>query len=338
MRRGAAPLPRSPAALSRLACCTLSLTLFATCASEPPRAQKAALSAGVVARVDGEPIYAETVTSIAKAQGVSAEAALQKATFDALIAREARARGFDQRSHTELSARLASVLIEDLMRDARSKGEPTDDELGPLVEARWLELNRPDGVVVAQIVVLVPEQADAAADDAAQAIARKARAAVALVQPDVRKAPAPDFGPTGGPFKPDPIAPLFQDLGTSVEHEGFEIRAEFLPPFGADGYVQQPELMTLDQAFVKASFALGARGDLSEPVRSKSGWHVILLLGKTKGYQAPKSELLARFGEIIVEERARNELAAIVARGRKEHDASIARNTDELTQQVKVGR
>ena len=87
-----------------------------------------------------------------------------------------------------------------------------------------------------------------------------------------------------------------------------------------------------------ASFALGARGDLSEPVRSKSGWHVILLLGKTKGYPAPKSELLARFGEIIVEERARNELAAIVARGRKEHDASIARNTDELTQQVKVGR
>jgi hypothetical protein len=315
--------------------------LVACSGGEAPQAQKAALSAGVVARVDGEPIHAETVAAIARAQGVSTEEALRKATFDALVAREARARGFDRSAQTEVSAQLASLLIAEVAREARAKGEPTDDELGPFVEGRWWELNRPDGVVVAQIVVQTPKiaETDPATDEAALAIARKVRAAVAVVQPDVRKSEAPDFSLKAGPFKPDPIYPLFQDLGLAVEHEGFQLSANAIPPFGADGYVQKPgELEMVDQRFVKGAFALEARGDLSEPVRSDSGWHVILMLGKTKGYQAPRADLLARFGEIVVEERARNALADIVARGRKEHDAAIERNTDELTLQVKVGR
>ena len=317
------------------------LCASAACAGEAPKAQKAALSAGVVARVDGEPIYAETVASIAKAQAVSTEAALEKATFDALVAREARARGLDRKRRAEVSGVLAGALIEEIAREARAKGDPTDDELGPWIEGQWWELNRPDGVVVAQIVVRTPPigQTDPATDEAALAIARKVRTAVAVVQPDVRKAPQPDFSVTGRPFKPDPIMPLFQDLGLAVEHEGFELAANAIPPLGADGYVQKPgTLEMIEQPFVKAAFALEARGDLSEPVRSNAGWHVILLLGRTKGHQASRAEVLARFEETIMEERARNAIAAIVARGRKEQDASIERSTDELTGQVKVGR
>lgn len=316
-----------------------ALCVLDACNAEAPQAQKTALSGGVVARVDGEPIFAETVSAIAAAQGVSADDALKKATFDALVAREARAKGKGRRAQTEVSAQLASVLIAELTREAKAKGEPTEDELGPFVEGVWWELNRPDGVVVAQIVVVVPPKADAAADEAALAIARKIRAAVAVVGPEVRRAKQPDFSVTGAPFKPDPISPLFQELGLDVEHEGFQLSADALPPFGADGYLQRPgPPLMLDQRFVKGAFALKARGDLSDPVRSDSGWHVILMLGKTAGYQAPRAELLERFGEIVIEERARNALAEIVTRGRKEHDTAIERNTDELTEQVKVGR
>jgi hypothetical protein len=328
-------------AAPRPLCLLVALGLQACSASEAPQAQKAALSAGVVARVDGEPIYAETVAAIAAAQGVTPEVALQKATFDALVAREARARGVERRRQRQVSAELARMLIADVAAEARAQGAPTDEELGPYVEGLWWELNRPEGAVVVQIVVPTPPiaETDAATDEAALAIARKIRAAVAVLQEEVRKTPPHDFSVMAGPFKPDPIFPRFEELGLAVPHAGFEVKAQTMPPFGLDGYLQKPgQVDMLDNTFVKSAFALPARGDLSEPVRSNAGWHVIMMLGRTKGYQASRTEVLARLGDVVIEERARNAIAAIVARGRKEHDASIERSTDELTQQVKVGR
>lgn len=311
-------------------------------ASEPPRAQRTSLSAGVVARVDGEPIYAETVVAIASAQGDTAERALEKATFDALVAREASARGLGEQAHFEVSARLARALIEELASEARAKGPPTDDELGPYIEGRWWALDRPDAVVVMHAVVLAPKVAavDAATDAKALALARKIREAVEPVQAAVRAVAPPDFSVVPNvAFKRDPELERFQELAQSVDKGDLQVVVEHPGPVASHNYVVDTSNITmLDTPFVKAAFSLEKRGDLSEPVRSDAGYHVILLLGRLPGYTAPRAETVALFEKAILDDRVRAALERLVAQGRKQGGVSIERSADELISQVKVGR
>ena len=71
----------------------------------------------------------------------------------------------------------------------------------------------------------------------------------------------------------------------------------------------------MDPAFTQAVFALGKVGDVSEPVKSRFGWHVIRLDGRrgggTRPYDDVKAEIVADLRKAYVEERRAARIAEL---------------------------
>jgi peptidyl-prolyl cis-trans isomerase C len=81
---------------------------------------------------------------------------------------------------------------------------------------------------------------------------------------------------------------------------------------GALGWFSEKEM---DPAFGAAAFALAKPGDLSEPVQSQFGWHIIRLDGKrpatTKTYEEARASILAELKRRQVMEKRDDAIAAI---------------------------
>jgi peptidyl-prolyl cis-trans isomerase C len=81
---------------------------------------------------------------------------------------------------------------------------------------------------------------------------------------------------------------------------------------GALGWFAQKDM---DPAFGAAAFALAKPGDLSEPVQSKFGWHVIRLEGKraasVKSYEEAREGVMAELRRRFVEEKREAAIGAI---------------------------
>jgi peptidyl-prolyl cis-trans isomerase C len=86
---------------------------------------------------------------------------------------------------------------------------------------------------------------------------------------------------------------------------------------GTLGWFTQKEM---DPAFGEAAFALRNTGDLSEPVLSQFGWHVIRLDGKrpaaVRPYEEARDEILAQLRKRYVDEK-KDEVLAVIRRDPK---------------------
>ncbi|MFO1311896.1 MAG: peptidylprolyl isomerase [Burkholderiales bacterium] len=101
---------------------------------------------------------------------------------------------------------------------------------------------------------------------------------------------------------------------------------------GALGWFSQKDM---DPAFATAAFALVNVGDLSEPVQSQFGWHIIRLDGKRPGalkpYPEARDQILAELRKRAIEERREAAVNAI----RRDPQASINREAvGALTPQI----
>ena len=101
---------------------------------------------------------------------------------------------------------------------------------------------------------------------------------------------------------------------------------------GTLGWFSQKDM---DPAFANAAFALAKVGDLSEPVQSQFGWHIIRLDGKAPGavkpYEQARDQIMAELRRRAIEEKREAAVAAI----RKDPQASIDREAvSALTPQV----
>lgn len=101
---------------------------------------------------------------------------------------------------------------------------------------------------------------------------------------------------------------------------------------GSLGWFSQKDM---DPAFASAAFALAKVGDLSEPVQSQFGWHIIRLDGKQPGtvkpYEQARDQILSELRKRAIEDKREAALAAI----RKDPQASINREAvAALTPQV----
>jgi len=94
---------------------------------------------------------------------------------------------------------------------------------------------------------------------------------------------------------------------------------------GQLGWFSEKEM---DAGFAKGAFALAKAGDLSEPVQSQFGWHVIRLDGKrppsVKTYEEARDQIMAELRRRYVEEKR----DAVISTIRRDPKATV--NTDAV--------
>jgi peptidylprolyl isomerase len=178
------------------------------------------------------------------------------------ILAEARQQGWEKKPDIQFQmerARDAALLQSYVNNLARPPATyPSEDEIKAYYEASKDSLTLPPEYLLAQLFVAVPEGVDTAAAAAAQ---KKAIDLAARVQ----KAPA-DF--------------------SKVAREASEHK-ESAAKGGELGWVPEPQLLPEIRAVVTRM----AKGDVSQPIRSASGWHVVRLMDRKPSSVRPLAEV-----------------------------------------------
>jgi hypothetical protein len=295
-----------------------ALACSANGAAPAPLAHHARLSPGVVAQVGPEQVTPSTVQRIAQAQGVSLHAALAAAVGDALFAVAARAR-FADRGLVPVAERsaLSRAVLEQLKTDALARGPATDAELADLTARRWQDFDRPPSTRTTHAVVLVDSPAS---DATARAVAERVHLAVLGISD----------------------AEAFMTAARAVPHEGVEVRVERLPAVTPDGRTYYPEGAPpeasdqhFDPAFATAANALQV-GQISEPVKSRFGYHVILCEARLPELRVPIAERRVRLNDQLQKQRAEAAKQALLRQLTAGSTVQIARAADDLTARVQV--
>lgn len=330
--RGACDLRAVATAVATLA--------LASCSEKPPPPVRGQLEGDTIARVGDELITREMVTTIARAQGVSAREALDLAIFDALAASEARATTKDAPLRRRVNGALARTLIQELATEARAEGPPTDAEIGELSKQRWYEVARPEGAIGVHAVVRLSPDASADEVERATALARKIQEAVADSAKLARETVAPDNTPRRGlKAPPDPARDRFLQLASTVPSGALKVSVEPLDLLGKDGFtLNLDRRVQYDPAFVEGIFKLPSRGALSEPFRSSFGLHVVLLLDRVPGNELSLEQRRQHFESEVMHRRTTAKVDALLGQLRAstpvEQDAPTV---EGLLEQVKLG-
>lgn len=311
------------------------LLVVAGCSSDGPPPQRAELEGEAVARVGDEVITTEMVAAIASEQHLTPPEALELATFDALVAAEAKHRHLDVSKHRQLQGALARVLLGELANEARAQGPATDEEVEMFTRSKWIDVARPEAVMVVHAVVQIPKDAD----ERALAVAKRVREAVEPAAKLARETTAPDNTPRAGvPPPSDPPRDLFVRLAKEVDPNGLKLTAEPLWPIGSDNLSVQIERRDMyDPAFVSGAFKLEERGALSEPFRSDFGFHVVLLLDRLPGSMLSLDERRRYFHRLVIHERVARKVQGLLAdlRSKTVVDAEDP-SLEAMLEQVKV--
>jgi len=286
--------------------------------SGPAQAERARLPAGLAAKLGTEEIALSTVLSIARAQQLALPAARDLALRDAAFAAGARAvfAGGPVVSVVERAA-WARALLEKFKADAAARGPASDAEVNELTALRWQDFDRPETVRTTHAIALVskPEQ-----DTAARALAQQLYEAVRGVT--------------------DPQE--FIRLAQAVPHEGLETRAERLPALTLDGRAYYPEGappeladQRFDQEFSAAAHRL-AVGQISEPMKSRFGYHVILCEARLPEHRVPFEQRRTFLTSEILKGRAERAKQELLERSSRATPIVITRSVDDLTARVQV--
>jgi hypothetical protein len=330
----------------------LTLATLFGCSSDDPGASASsaavpggALPSGVVAKVGPRLVRAETVAHIARAQGLEPAAALEAAVRDALLA--VAAEGGPDAAQPEVRVGVVGVTAQALLRELWADAaapEISSEELATAAARRWIDVDRPEGFRAVHAVVQLDAKADEATRTRARELAGRIRLAVAPVAEQARAAAAPErtaaerfrFDPRG---VSDPAAEAFLRAAGSVDPAGLSVRSEALPVVAADGRVidlgAEPG-SSFAPEFAAAAAELSARGELSPPVSSSFGYHVILLLERLPARHASESELRAELRDGILADRGKRAHQQLLGQLRKGIRVEHATNVDALLAQVNV--
>lgn len=267
--------------------------VLVACRDKAPEPSRAELGGALVARAGAATVPAEMVEAVARAQGLSAEAALEALVDDAVAAERARALGLDTLRRGRLRAALAAHVVSRVRADAAARGEPTDDEVAALTRRYWRELDVGPSVRVVHAVVRTSPKEPKAEPGAARALAERIARAVAEAGGD---------------------ADAFEAAAKAVTPPaGLEVRVERLPVFAVeDGRVVEGD-GGMDLTFVRAAGALPAPGAVSAPVETPFGWHVLRLLERLPARRPPLEERRRLLAEEVRTRRAADATKAILA-------------------------
>lgn len=294
-----------------------------------------------MARVGDIVVTADAVRAIMAAQHVDARAACDLAIRDALFARAGLEQRVDVRRRRELDAARARALAEESHDAALAQGPVKREELEPFIQRDQFFVARPPAWLF--IHALVQVDAKAPEDDVKRAedVANAIHAAVLPVAEGARGAPdtaIEDILIRTGIRYAEPAYREFDAAAKSVDARGFKLTVEPVAPLAADGTSVVPEFAGehFDPAFVAAGMKLERRGDLSAPTRSLVGWHVILLMGKTRAHTLPDAELEELYRVEVIAARAKALLNQELEKLRASANATPDRNVDALLALVRV--
>lgn len=299
----------------------LALTLGAGACERtaPPEPLRGELPEGVVARVGEEQVHVETVRRIVQAQRVAPRDALDRALADAVLAQGFRAKP-DAAPVIAAAERgsLARIVLQELNRESRAAGPPTDAEVDAVVDRRWYDLARPSSVRTTHALIMAKEPAER----------ERAAALVKELAKGLRGAKDADE---------------FEARAKAFDAKGLELKVERLPPVAADGRVipdappppgEAP--VRLELPFARAANELTRVGEQSAPVETTHGYHVIRAEEHRPGMSLPAEELRKRVTPEIYAERARELERRLLDRLITEHAVRVDRAADDLTSRVRV--
>ncbi|MCP4606159.1 MAG: hypothetical protein GY847_37540 [Proteobacteria bacterium] len=223
----------------------------------------------VVARVDGIPILSKQVRELIDAVdgGLPVDEALEILIRNELLAAEARRRGFDAMNEVNHTQDIA--LVRAILKKQISEGI-NPDSLNQEKLKQYYELQKErfvHGMLrrVVHIVALVGKK-EFTKEEAAQLGSR-----IAISMRNVKSEDE------------------FIALGETFRNEySNKVNIESLPPFAV-------ETKMIVEPFVTATFALDKVGQVSPPIQTKFGWHVIYLAEelppKNRSFEEVKKEL-----------------------------------------------
>lgn len=305
----------------------LAAALLGSCApASEPKAEgprQGDLEMGVAARVGSEVVTVSQVRAMVEATGVAPEEARRRLTYDTLMAHGAKSLGYADRADvvTQRRAALARALQEQLRREAEAQ-PIADEEVNMFTQRHWLDFDRPVARRTTHAVVMPADPQDptqmAKAEEVATRIAQAVRGE-SDPKEFRRKAEAVEAGE---------MKVLVQDLGPVTE-DGRVADLASRPPPGVP-----PQ--RYDEKFAEGVFAIAGVGGQSKPVRTKFGYHVILLVE----IQPEKRVSFERRRDALTSEiqmtRLHTKLDTLIARLREQAEPSISRNANAIMQLAPV--
>lgn len=247
MRRAGARTIRLGAGLALLA-------LLATCGGGsgkgPTSGEQArghdSVGGQVISTVHGFAITVGEVAALARASGLSPQAALERLQAERLLMAEAERRGFDRDPQVREVARKAAVQ---LLLDELANAQPvTEDEVKEAYEKAGTRFNKPERRTTVHVLAKLGKEVTPEAEAAAKAYVAQRLAELAQA--------------------PDPAAFV---KGLSGKHmPEFSVKGEALPPIARGDAIAAP--------YLDATFSLSQPGTVPEPVRTAFGWHAIRVL------------------------------------------------------------
>jgi peptidyl-prolyl cis-trans isomerase C len=270
--------------------------LAVSCGAKSPGAQP---EANVVARIDGKAITLSEVQQridaldpYSKARYSSPEQRkkfLENLVRFEVLAREAEKRGYDR--DPDVQRALKNQMIQVFLRkelDEKLKAEPISDaDVAGYYKEHAAQFHQPEQVRVSQILV------------ADRALAER----IATMARSEQKHDKSDRG--------------FRAL---VEKYSID---EDSKPLGGDLTFFDRQTTQLPKALVEAAFALKEVGEVSPPVASDKGFHVLLLTQRRPGFTRPLEGVAAEIKRLILRDRRAMKQEAMVAEMRQKLKVQI---------------
>jgi peptidyl-prolyl cis-trans isomerase C len=232
---------------------------------------------------------------------------------DALLENAARTSGLASAPSVSfpVDAVLARKTLHELASAAEAAGQVTDDEVNRVTALHWQELDRPESWRTVHALVRVDEKAAAEKRKAAAELAETVRRALLPVGQTVQASAVPEPRPGATPTD-DPAVVAFTSAVAAVPPGSWKVVSEPLPPVTADGRVVGSE-GAFDPTFARAAAELARRGDLSPPITTPFGVHIIMLLERVPSQVVPLAERRKLVRDEVITERARAAQTALLA-------------------------
>jgi hypothetical protein len=317
----ARPRPFVAAALNVLA--VLSALQFGACRAQPSGARTtsaSALPAGTIAAVGHRFLRLSQYSDVTAERKGGVLEFIHAWAIDASFAEAAMGGSMELgRLHQIERSVLARSLLEEMRDHALSEGPPTDQEVTKVQAERWFNVDRPAAAQTTHFVVLTKRGRQA---EQAEALARKIAAAVHNIT----------------------NSKAFILAAKRFPADGLDVVAESLPPVTADGRSIQLDLNgnpigegpQFDVTFSRAANAIDRVGAQSGIVRTRFGFHVILLDRKFPPRHVSIDTLREKYASEIYSRREQQMMQRAMEESKHRRPVRIEASFQEVIEQSRV--
>ncbi len=181
----------------------------------------------------------------------------------------------------------------------KAKKNVSDEDVKKFYDEHIEDVTKPEGVTVAHILIQLDEEKEATDAEAAD---KEAKAKIDDIYEELLKDPA-SF---------DKLAQEKSDCPSGKRDNGK------LPAFDKDGMLLDGG-GAMDQTFADAAFGIEKAGQITKPVKTRFGYHIIKLIEKTPEEVTPMEKVKDKITEYLAAEKAQADLNKML-------DDEIAKN------------